>query len=197
MSQFEQNLHRKQELQKETTSEGKRLAKYITGLSPDDPEMPERLINDHQIIRQKYKLPSRDAKFTNPSEYEHELRRIAKENDIDLRSKVEYSRFFEEYSAGAFHDTNIGRGNTVVADINRNEELSKYFGSLPDLEHELIHGLQEEYSPGMPIELREYEAYVGTISIKRLVQNKDDIEKILFGYFIKNSVDINEQTSNH
>jgi hypothetical protein len=41
----------------------------------------------------------------------------------------------------------------------------------------------------MPIEVKEYEAYVATLSMKSMVENPKDIETILFGFFIGSSVE--------
>jgi hypothetical protein len=74
-------------------------------------------------------------RFDDPSEAEFQLRRIAKANGIKIRRTVEYSQFFENYSAVAFHNEKM-----VVADVNKND-LEKYVGDLGALEHEIIHGL--------------------------------------------------------
>lgn len=179
-----------------TISQGRELAERITGISPDNPQMPELLLTDQRIIRQKYGLPSRDAKFIDPVWVECVLKSIIKREGVDLKSKLEYNGFFEEHSANALQDI-IGGRNTIVADINRNEGLSKYFGSLTELEHELIHALQDKYYPRMPIEQKEYEAYVGTMNMERMVESPDNVENDLFGFFIATSVGIHNKTVNH
>lgn len=47
------------------------------------------------------------------------------------------------------------------------------------LEHEIVHALQDKRYPEMPIELKEYEAYMVNASIDYLRDHKDDVKWIL------------------
>jgi hypothetical protein len=164
-------------------SKSSRLAEYLTGLRPDDRKMPDRLIEDQKIIREKYHLPPRDIRFETPSEYEYFLLEMAKKNNVLIKDKSECGRFFEKFSAaGAYMEDS----HAAVIALNRNEEKS-YKKGLGVLEHELIHAEQSHQS-GMPIELREYEAYVAGLNMQLLKERPEDIETILFSFFIWGSV---------
>ena len=165
-----------------------RLAEYITGIRPDDPKMPDRLIEDQKIVRAKYGLPSQDAKFETPSEYEHFLRSLARKNKISIRKKSDYTKFFKEHTmAGGLHSDKLGKGNTAVVDLDK-KDLKAYVRSLGFLEHEIIHGLQQIRFSNMPIELQEYEAYVAGLNVKKFRENPEDIEYVFFSFFVGGSV---------
>ena len=169
-----------------------RLAEYITGLKTDDPKMVERLGYDQDIIRGKYRLPPDDMLFDAPREFERSLLDIAKKYKADIRTKSECGTFFKEvpHAGGVHFDAGeVGSNDVVGLDIERSKEIEDYMKSLRVLEHELIHVMQHSEAPTMPIELMEYEAYVGTLNVKGF-QNKDpeNIESILFGYYIGGSI---------
>lgn len=158
-----------------------RLAEYITGLRPDNPAMIERLIKDKEIIRVKYGLPPIGLP---PAEYERALRSRAKELDVPIRAKAELEMFFKEKAAGAIYRDET---NEIYTDVDR-ESRRSYMSSINDLEHELIHAIQQKRFPSMPIEAMEYEAYVAGGNMEYLRQHPDQIDPILFNYFIGGSV---------
>lgn len=164
-------------------SKSSRLAEYLIGMRPDDPKIADRLISDQKIIRAKYNLPERDVRFENPSEYEYFLLEMAKKNNVVIKDKSECGNFFQKFSAaGVYMEDN----HSVAVEINRNNEKS-YVKGLGILEHELIHAEQSHY-PSMPIELQEYEAYVAGLNIQIFKEHPEDVESVLFGFFIFGSV---------
>ena len=155
------------------TSAG-RLIEYITGVRLNDPNLPERLLSDQQTIRGKYNLPPQEIRFELPGEYEKILHEIARTHKIQIDSKSECGSFFTEspIAGGVFFD----QDKKVGVDVDRTNQMS-YAKGLGTLEHELIHGLQHEYSPRMPIELMEYEAYIAGAKFDHL-QDMDETERI-------------------
>jgi hypothetical protein len=161
-----------------------RLSEYLTGMKPDNPAMLGRLELDQNIIRAKYHLPSSDLPLP---EFEQALRQIAKELNIEIKSKSDCGKFFEENTgAGAVH---FGDDKQIGVNIDR-KDLRSYANSLNTLEHELIHAIQQQESPSAPIELKEYEAYVANANLDYLKKNPEAVEEILFGFFINSSVNI-------
>jgi hypothetical protein len=169
-------------------SYGGRLAEYLTGIQLDDPRLIERLIDDQKILRAKYNLPLREMRLQLPQEYEKILMDIAHKHAVRIDTKSECGAFFIENSAGAVYlgDKRIG------TDVNR-EDIDSYVTDLGKLEHELIHALQDIYSPRMPIELQEYEAYIAGLNLEHLQEKTDEAERIqsirgLFEHLIGASV---------
>lgn len=138
-----------------------RLTEYITGFHIEEPRLPERICRDHELIRFKYSLPSRMVRVNSPSEYERVLRERARALGILIRPKSDCGVFFKEnqFAGGVF----LSEERSIGADVNRNTK-EKYRSSLITLEHEIIHAAQSKNSPGMPIELQEYEAYIAGIN---------------------------------
>ncbi len=147
------------ESKEESASYGTQLLEHLTGLKIDDPKILEKLVEDKKRIRTKYNLPHEAMAKIFPAEYERRLRELAKEFQTDIRSKAEFEKFFERHShAAALYDP---PEKNIVADVNKHESLEEYTKSLATLEHEVIHAIQRVRSPGMPIEVQEYEAYLG------------------------------------
>lgn len=127
---------------------------FLNGKKYTDPSLPQKLLSDHFSIKQKYGLPIRDMRFDDPNNYIQELKNIAKRNGIPIRDKSEFQQFFNENPiVGALYDE-IGR--QIYLDLSKDP-----ISLAGDFEHELIHALQHLRYPGLPIELQEYEAYVG------------------------------------
>ena len=158
-----------------------RLIEYATGLKPDDPRMGDRLVEDAKIIEAKYNLPPMTGPLT---EIECKLREIARKHNVDIRDKSACGSFFKENPYGGVYFKEL---NAAGVDIDKREK-EKYWKSLLTLRHELIHALQYIQYPGMPIEVSEYEAYIGSdLNADRLKQNPEKIENVL-GFFISGSV---------
>ena len=162
-----------------------RLAEYITGLRPDDPKMPERLALDHNIVRTKYGLPGIDTRFNAPQgEYENFLKGLAKENKVEIRNKSACGKFFEENDLSSAY---LKDNRVIGINMERNNPES-YQTELATLEHEMIHSIQFDKSPRMPIEGAEYEAYVAAVNPEYFKQNPEAVGQV-FDKGIKNSVD--------
>ena len=161
-----------------------RLCEYITGMKPDDPRLMERLETDKKIVRAKYQLPN---PYSSPSEFERALMQKAKQLDIRIKPKSECGSFFKENEfARAVHSD---ENHEIGIDINRSE-LGQYYSDLNALEHELVHGEQDKYAPRMPIELKEYEAYLANSNLDFLKENPELVDEIFFNFFIGVSTNI-------
>lgn len=168
----------------QTTDTTTKLAEYIIGMSPEDPAIIDRLIEDQKIIRSKYGLP--DKEVISPGEYEYVLRNLARSLGVTIQEKSECGNFFEEYSqAGA---VNFDEEKKIGVSIDKND-LQAYVSGLNQLEHELIHSLQHERSPRMPVELMEYEAYIAGGN-NELLREHPEMAKMVFEYLIGNSVKV-------
>ncbi len=150
--------------------------------------MLERIITDQKKLRFKYKLPTLESRAKYPeNEYELILQNMAKENNTVIRSKDEHVRFFDTYKmANAIYNDEI---HSIFIDIKRGSK-NDYGKSLVTLEHELIHSYQEINENRMPIELREYEAYVSTMNMPKFKEMPGEIEFILFSFCIGVSTNI-------
>ncbi len=166
-------------------SNSSRLAEYITGIRPDDPKMAERIVEDQSIIRAKYGLPPREGAFEDITEYERFLRARAKEIGVSVRTKSECGTFFED---SRMADGVYFSGRKVIGTTMNNESYDKYAKSIVTLEHEYIHAEQERSAARMPIELMEYEAYVAGLNKKFILKKPEDIDWVVFQFFIGGSV---------
>lgn len=167
-------------------STGSRLAERITGLRPDDPKMIERLAEDQKIFRSRYGLPL-DPKPENPNEYEIFLRKYLKKIGVTVRPTCEFGGFFSSgHFAGGVH---FSGDKKIGLDINK-EDRKSHTKSATALEHELIHALQTEYFPGLPVELMEYEAYISGMNIDgvKAAENPAEVIEAIFQYLIAASV---------
>ena len=166
-----------------------RLTEYVTGLKIEDSKLIEKLENDQLTIRKKYKLPKREDRFDNPEDYEKYLRKIAEKNMVKVVNKDEYTAdydkdFFENsFLAGAVYDNDR---KIIAVDIDNSDENS-YLKSLISFEHEIIHSLQDKYTPDMEIEQQEYEAYVANWNMDYLKRNPDAIITV-FDFAVGGSV---------
>ncbi|MDE2037983.1 MAG: hypothetical protein KGI69_02040 [Patescibacteria group bacterium] len=161
---------------------GSRLAEYITGLRPDDPRMVERLAEDRLIIRAKYKLPDLDA-VGSLSAYERLLKRKAEELGVEIAEKSACGDFFKKSRLGGAY---MWSDRKIGADMVKTDKKA-YLTSLCILEHELIHALQHEQAPNMPIEQMEYEAYIAGGDMDFLKSNPEAVDTV-FTYLIGGSV---------
>ena len=164
-----------------------RLSERITGLRPDDAGMAERLIADRGIIRSKYGLPLEGRGM--PNEYEIFLRNYAEKLGVAVRPISDCGSFSSEHSnpIGVY----MRSERQIGVDIDK-ENMNTHSKGVYIFEHELIHALQHRYFPSMPIELREYEAYLAGISPSWILSNEDlssaDRIELLFSFLIGGSV---------
>lgn len=162
------------------------LSRYVTGYGINDPELIERLLTDPKIIQNKYGLPPQQLRIDDPAEYLYQLEQIAKQNQVEIRSIGEIPKFFEEYpQAGAVH---AYPGGVITGDhaiyIQPQENLAL---QAKDATHELVHALQFNRYPGMPIEGKEYEAYLSTWVNPQNVAYSAEIRETFFDMMIGGS----------
>jgi hypothetical protein len=168
-----------------------RLCEIITGLKIEDSKLTDRLIEDQQIIRQKYGLPNRDIVFDNPSEYEARLHAMAKDMGLKILEKgnKNLNDFFDKNGAkGVFMPEEFG-----VGILEKEGSLREYQDSMQTLEHEIIHALQKTHFPGMPVEAREYEAHLAAMNPEAIIKYGPEN---VFRFFVGGSVFIDYKIMN-
>lgn len=165
------------------------LANHLLGLELK-PENYQRILaklkKDQQIIRTKYGLPDKEMLLNDPGEYERFLKEIAEKLGVTILPKIECGNFFENnLIAGAafFEAEETGSLNDKIGVDIKNYNLEEYIKSLKKLEHEMIHAFQSERYPRMPIELKEYEAYVAGLNLNYLLKENPDNFNILYNFF--------------
>lgn len=169
-----------------------KLAEYLTGLKIDDPQIVFKIAEDRKRVRGKYGLPTQTLIVVSISEYESQLRAIAHKYKIDIQKTTHFGDFFIKHPY--VEAVNVVGEKRVGVDINK-ESPTSYKLSIEVLEHELIHALQGIQSPRMPIELMEYEAYIGgNVDMQELEGLTDEQLRIfvletLFGEKIGGSVE--------
>lgn len=171
------------ERQKQTTTE--RLIEMLIGMPASDPRFVDRLKEDKLSVRSKYHLPPEGMREQEPREYYRRLLRIAKTNGLKTKPKEWDPEFFlENPGADAKFEPDT---MTIVVDLEEESE-KKYRKSLHKFEHELVHGLQLSIYPNMPIEVREYEAYVVNAPIKLVEKSSPGLRTGIFGGALIDSV---------
>jgi hypothetical protein len=166
-------------------SNASRLAEYITGINLEDPTIVDRMIEDQKRIRGKYGLPDRRTIFFDPAEHERFLRSLAHKLNVEIREKSHCGKLIDNADGAEavyFEETkNIG------IDIDKTD-LRSYIHSLNVLEHEMIHAMQfSNPTTSMPVELQEYEAYIGMGNMDAL-KNNPDMAEVVFEHLIGGSV---------
>lgn len=140
----------------------------------------QRRVEVQATIRAKYRLPPRDMRFEDTTEYIRRLREIAEENGVDIRHGYEFQQFFDETpDAGAVF---MPKYNAAVVPLS--EDLIKLAGYL---EHEIIHGLQYKFYPRLTLRMMEYEAYVAGGNTRVLVSDPS-----IFGLMVNMSLSVDE-----
>lgn len=81
----------------------------------------------------------------------------------------------------------MSNNKSVFVGVDKNSH-KRYASDLASLEHEIIHSEQNARYKNMPIELEEYEAYVANLSPAFIKEYPNEIESIVFEYFIGGSV---------
>ena len=111
------------------------------------------------------------------------MRQKAEELGVKIVETSACGDFFEKVSAGGVY---FSEENKIGADVKK-DSLSSYVQSLGILEHELIHSIQKQISPRMPIELMEYEAYIAGGNMEA-VKADPEIAPLVFSMMIGHSV---------
>lgn len=167
----------------QTTTE--RLIEMLTGMSATDPRFIERIKEDKQIVRKKYDLPPEEMRTLDPREYYHSLLQIAVRNGLNIKPKDWAAEFFiknPETDAKFEPDT-----MTIVYDFDE-ENIKKIRRSLIKFEHELVHGLQALKYPNMPIEVKEYEAFIINTPVAFIEKSSPSLRPSIFGNSLMVSV---------
>ncbi len=159
------------------------LREVLTILYRVEPEtvsgdaLVQRILEDKNIVKQKYSLPDKNMLLQNPNEYYRQLESIAKEEGIPVRSKDEFDAFFKKYTSSAVYlnsdeyDPGID-GRTIVIDKSQNiENIKVNIDNSSTFEHELVHALQDKRYPGMSLVRKEYEAYLTSASEQFIKKN--------------------------
>lgn len=150
-------------------SNGSRLAEVITGLTPEDPRIVDRLIEMQDQIYQKYGLPDISLMFTNPNLLHQNINEILDKNQIPLLTKDKTKEFFEKYPdtyAAYFRNLkSIGINTEKQKDPNYNYQ----FFFITQL-HETTHALQDINGvwDTSSIEMLEFEATLATTILSPL-----------------------------
>lgn len=127
----------------------------------NDPEFIAAMINDNAIIRQKYNLPSNALQINNPEEYIYTLTKQSEQLGVPVTDVRNLEAFLRDNpNAGGLH-TSGGEafGSQPFIAINPSKDVIQQANVLT---HEFIHASQTQYA-SMPIEIVEYEAYVGSM----------------------------------
>ena len=164
--------------------------KFIRTFVPENltqEQLPTFLSEKRSELRVKYGMPDRQPVLDGKEkleEYHEKLLLLAGEKEIGVASD------FEEYAqkhhlpggANACFGDDTDNKIHIIKDFNPND--------VPDvksLEHELVHALQYKNEPGMPIEQKEFEAYLVADGLDYIFQNPS-LRDIFFS-LIKSSVD--------
>lgn len=142
-------------------SNGSRLAEVITGHTPEDPQIIDRLIEIQDRIYQKYSLPDISLSITNPNLLHQKLGEILTSKHIPLLTKDVTKSHFDKYPnmyAAYFKDLKgIGINTEKQKDPNYNHLI--YYMCLS---HETTHALQDLGGDFdcFGVELLEFEATI-------------------------------------
>lgn len=123
-------------------------------------DLAERLLEDRDLVRAKYDLPKQGLLADQPAEYYRNLETMAKRTGVSIRPKEAYSAFFKENFATAVHFSD--RNEIGVHTIRDSDSKKEVFNKAVDLEHELIHAIQNKRYTSMPLLRKEYEAYIAS-----------------------------------
>jgi hypothetical protein len=135
------------------------LAEYVTGIPIESyDELTKKMIADKQTLRDKYQLPDESLKLSDPKQYIEILQGIAQKNDLTIKPSSEYKP-----------SVNTPLANGSLYDDESHTIYLKPNYSPTDLEHELIHGLQDVNGGDLAIEVMEYEAYECAVNVKGLI----------------------------
>lgn len=134
-------------------------AEYVTDIPLEEyDKLAQRMLADKVLFRQKYQLPDEIIKKTKPETFLAMLRKIAEEKEIKIEPSTK----------------NLVHLSTPMANGSAYDKKTKtiYWEAAEkhhDLEHELIHALQDLSGQKLTREMREYEAYCAGVNAERLV----------------------------
>jgi len=156
------------------------IAKTTTGFDLKDPQIVDKIINDHEEIIKKYNLPNIELMFSNPEKFSEQLDNSLKE--VHILKGSETKKHFDKnplvYASYFFNKKAIGVNYKKLKESNNRNLFSIC------LIHELTHSHQDKLEPQMDILTMEYEAYVASSQIiffkephQRNFLFKEEIEK--------------------
>lgn len=157
-------------------------------------DLPTFLSEKRAELRDKYKVPDRTGVskgLETPSDYCHKLFIQAESEGFDVVTD------FENYAVE--HDLPEGSGACFAEDTDNKIHLKRGFNpnnvpEVKELEHELVHALQYKVYPDMPIEQKEFEAYIVADGLDEIFK-KENLRDQLFS-LINNSVAVYNQINN-
>ena len=124
---------------------------------------PSQAWRYREEVKAKYHLPECGYMWSDPERYIKEAEKYAKAHGIQIRPKHEFQGYFgmeEHRDAEAVSlSENVFRNNTVVV---ARASQSDWYGlrrRAKQFAHELVHAIQGEKYPRMPLEKAEREAY--------------------------------------
>lgn len=115
-----------------------------------------------QEVIGKYGLPETAYKFSDPRRYIGEVEELANKWGVQVRPRHEFEKFFQENpEVGAWFHSGVDSGPMIVTNppVNEPEEWFRLRARANQLSHEIVHVLQNEKYPRMPIKEQEREAY--------------------------------------
>lgn len=138
------------------------ILKQLDKKCPDKGVKPSEAWTYRHIIMRKYGLPESTYRWNDPKRYIEQIEEIAKEHGVKIRSRHEFELFFKEnpkakawfHGKYVFHDSMM-----VTTPLPNEEEWFQLRAKANQLSHEIVHALQQERYPRMPVEEQEREAY--------------------------------------
>lgn len=150
-------------------SNGSRLSEVITGLTPEDPQIVDRLIQMQDQIYQKYGLPDISLMLTNPNLLHQKINEILDKNQIPFLTKDKTKEFFEKYpDVYAAYFRNL-KSIGINTEKQKNPSYSNQLFFI-SLLHETTHAVQEVNNEfdSSSIEMLEFEATLATTILSPL-----------------------------
>ena len=177
-----------------------KMAESYTGFKLEDPKIKDKLFEDYQQIIDKYGIPDMTLAFTDPKEYNKQLKDLLTENNIGILKKSETQDFFDENSEA--YAAYFPEKRAIGINLNKQQDPDysdiTYFSTLT---HELIHALQYDSPNPMSIQKMEYEAMLGSSAMNNLKDSEKRQtlpQKEIADFFekISGSVDIFQRQKN-
>lgn len=150
-------------------SNGSRLAEVITGFTPEDPQIIDRLIGIQKRIYQKYSLPDITLSLTDPKLLSQNINEILDKNKISILTKDVTQEYFEKYpSIYAAYFKKL-RGIGINTEKQKEPDYNHLIYYLTLL-HETTHALQDVQGDFdlFSIEMLEFEATIAATTLSPL-----------------------------
>ena len=158
----------------------------VSDINPNSPDLAKQLSGERFALRDKYNLPdvlavARGEK--SPEQYYNELIALSEGEGIGV------SYDLEEFAE--INNLPVGCTGMYSDDIDNRIHLASTFDrtkppSIIILEHELVHAMQYKRDRDMPIEKKEYEAYLIASGNKGILENPK-FRDMLFSLMVMSS----------